>query len=431
MSFDGVNISKSIRPYLLSLQYTDNEEDEADDLQIRLQDREQLWMEKWIEPMIQAASVTKTESTTTATASAPKSYKVTPAIGLNIRTGPGTNYGKLGAFSCGTVISVESIENGWAKITYSGKTAYVSASYIKATDEKAADGKSESTVTAPALKIHAVLVHENSTGGGNDRVLDCGQFELDTVRASGPPATVTLKATGLPFSNQIRQMEKSRAWENYSLAGIAGEIARSNGMGCMFESAQDPAYTRVEQFKESDIAFLSRLCKNAGISLKATNNIIVLFDQANFEEKPPAFTIRKGHGYISYDLSVGTADVQYTSCRVRYTDPTTGKCIEGIARVEDYKEDAKNNQQLEVTAKVSSIGEAKALAEKRLRMHNRFSKTAVFTLPGDTRLLAGVTGDLEGWGFADGKYIIKQAVHTMGASGYTTKVTLRRVLEGY
>ena len=49
--------------------------------------------------------------------------------------------------------------------------------------------------------------------------------------------------------------------------------------------------------------------------------------------------------WAEYKLNVGTADTQYSSCRVSYVDPA-GKCIEGVAKVEDYKADAKNNQQL-------------------------------------------------------------------------------------
>lgn len=341
VAFDGVDITKTLRPYLLSFRYTDNEEDEADDLQLTLQDREGLWQEKWIAPMIQA---------------------------------------------CGT------------------------------------EG---------ALKMQAVLVQQNPKGGGKDRILDCGEFELDTLKAGGPPSVVELKATSLPYSNRVRQTEKSRAWENYSLSGIAREIAGENGMGCMFEAAQDPSYSRVEQFMESDIALLSRLCQNGGISLKATNNLLVFFDQAAYEEKPPVSKIEKGGGYLDYDFSVGTADVKYTSCRVSYTDPITGRCIEGTAQVEDYREDGKDNQQLEITAKVQSPGEAQALAKKRLRLHNKYAKTARFTLPGNPALLAGVTVELAGWGFGDGKYMIKQAIHTVGKGGYTTRVALRRVLEGY
>ena len=43
IAFDGVDITESIRPYLLSVTYTDNEEDEVDDLQITLQDRDRIW----------------------------------------------------------------------------------------------------------------------------------------------------------------------------------------------------------------------------------------------------------------------------------------------------------------------------------------------------------------------------------------------------
>ena len=77
-------------------------------------------------------------------------------------------------------------------------------------------------------------------------------------------------------------------------------------------------------------------------------------------------------------------------------------------------------------------GEAKALAEKKLRLHNKFTRTASFTLPGNTALVAGVTVMLEGWGGWDGKYIINQAKHTVdGSGGYTTQIVVRRALEGY
>lgn len=160
--------------------------------------------------------------------------------------------------------------------------------------------------------------------------------------------------------------------------------------------------------------------------------IIVLFDQAAYESNDPSFTVKRGDGsYTKYALSAGTADSKYSSCRVRYADPATGQVIEGTAYAEDYKADAKNNQQLEVTAKVSSIAEAQTLAAKRLRLHNKYSRTATFTFPGDPSKVAGVTATLDGWGAWDGKYIIKQSKHTLGNSGYTTQTVLRRVLEGY
>ena len=49
VTFDGVDITKSIKPYLLSITYTDNEEGETDDLQIQIQDREGEWLQSWLE----------------------------------------------------------------------------------------------------------------------------------------------------------------------------------------------------------------------------------------------------------------------------------------------------------------------------------------------------------------------------------------------
>lgn len=335
IAFDGADITNSIKPYLLSVTYTDNEEGETDDLQVKVQDRDGEWLQSWLDRAIAAAA--------------------------------------------------------GAKLTFS-----------------------------------AAFTQKN---WGNDATLPTGDFELDGVSYDDPPATAAVKGTSLPFSAPIRQTKKSKAWENYALSGIAGEIAGANGMRLLFESANDPFYERVEQRKTSDSAFLAKLCKDAGISLKATDGALVLFDQAVYEAKPPVRTIRKGAkgGYTKVSLSTGAADHQYGSCRVSYVDPGSGKCIEGTYSANEEE----TGQCLEISAKVSDEGEAKALAEKRLRLHNRLTRFASFSFPGDPALVASVTVQLEGWGGWDGKYIIKRAVHTVDTSGYTTKINARRCLEGY
>lgn len=431
VSFDGVDITKSVRPYLLSLTYTDNEEDEADDLQIKLEDRDGLWLCQWLNDMVQAAaSKTGAASSKAAPLASTATYQVTSKSGLNVRTGPGTGYSKLGTLAFGAAVNTESIQNGWATIQYSGRTAYVCADYIQPSGVDSGTNTGTQSGSVSSLKIRAGILRENWYSDGSDKVLDCGQFELDSIDASGPPATVTIKATALPFSSQIRQTKRSQAWESYTLSGIAREMAVRNGMAFLFESTSDPYYDRVEQVNISDISFLSTICHNAGISLKATSNILVLFDQNAYESKAPVKTIRRGDGsYTKYKLTVGKADTQYASCRVSYSG--SGKCIEAIAYVEDYKEDSDKNQQLEITARVGSIAEAKLMAEKQLRLHNKYARTATFTMTGDPDMLAGVTVLLADWGAWDGKYIVKQAKHTVCSSGYTTAVTLRRILEGY
>lgn len=60
--FDGVDITASMKPYLLSVEYMDNADGETDDLQIRLQDRDELWAESWLADMIDAAALPVSKS---------------------------------------------------------------------------------------------------------------------------------------------------------------------------------------------------------------------------------------------------------------------------------------------------------------------------------------------------------------------------------
>ena len=419
--FDGTDITSSIRPYLLSATYTDNEEDETDDLQFRIQDRDGIWLTKWLNDAVDAAATSESSQASTQDAS----YTVVKGDTLSeIAARYGTTYqilAKYNGISNPNLIFVNQV------IKIPGEGGYSGSS------ESAQGGGSDKKGPSTVLKIQCVIVRENWSGGGGDLLLDCGEFELDTVNASGPPAVVVIKATSLPYTSRIRQTEKSKSWEGYRLSGIAKEMAGASGMTCLYESSNDPYYERVEQYKTSDIAFLSQLCHEAGISLKVTNKMLVLFDQTEYESKSAVFTIQRGDGsYEKYKLDIGSAGTLYSSCRVSYVDPSTGKCIEGVAKVEDYDAKSKNNQQLEVKAKVSTAAEAKALAEKHLRLHNKYSRSASFTIPGNPNAVAGVTVMLGGWGGWDGKYIIKQAVHTVDSSGgYTTQIKLRRGLEGY
>lgn len=498
--FAGKDITKSLRPYLISLSYTDNEEETADDLQIKIEDCDDVWLQKWLSQAIQsAASASLAEDVEDRGGAI---YKVKSYFGAAVRSRPDKNYYVYGTLAYGTLINSISVEKGWVKFDYSGKTGYVDTSCLSlysdngqqttfnVGDEVIANGQPQFTsfgigipfskvtnykgkvtnynksslanypvkvgslgwfTTAQVQKkdaessfggivdkvskgllIQATIVRQNWNNDGKDRHLDCGQFELDSVDCSGPPSTITIKGTSLPYNRTIRQTKKSKSWEAYYLRGIAEEMASKSGMTCMYLSANNPYYRRVEQIATSDIGFLQSLCHRAGASLKVTNNIIVIFDQETYESKDAIRTIKRGKdgGYSKYKLGSGEADSKYASCRVSYTNPSTGEVIEAIAYADGYDESDENNQQYEVTEKVESIAEAQERAAMHLRLKNKYEYTATFTFPGDPTLLASSTVELKGWGAWDGKYIIKSAKHSVSRSGYTTQITLRYALEG-
>jgi len=335
ISIDGADISGDINKYLVSLAYTDHEEDKTDDINITLADWEGVWIQDWL----------------------------------------------------------------------SGD-----------------DG-------VKGAEISAVIIQKNFDSDGKDRVLDCGTFEIDALDTSGPPAQVTIKGTSLPHSSKIRTEKKTKAWENIKLSALANEIAGNSGMECMFLSSFDPVYTRKEQIQTSDIVFLKELCKNAGVSLKATSNMIVLFDGRDYEAKETVRDIKRGEADImTYRFGTGTNDVKYSRCHVIYTDPQTKNTIEYTYTPRDADPDG---QTLEINEKVNTREEAKQLAMKRLRQKNKAEYQAEFTLVGDVRLVAGVTANVIGWGMFDGKYIIETAAFNVAGSGCTVQTKLRRVLEDY
>ncbi len=284
---------------------------------------------------------------------------------------------------------------------------------------------------AKGAELSAVIIQKNWESDGKDRVLDCGTFQIDTVSGSGPPTKVTIKGGSIPATSTARTQKKTKAWEKIKLSGIANEIAGKNGLQCMFESSFDPFYTRKEQVQESDITFLQRLCHAAGISLKVTAKMIVLFDASDYEKKAAVRKIKRGASdVLRYSFSTSFQDASYSSCRVKYTDPSSGTTYDATYNAPDAATNG-SGQVLEVNEKVSSNAEALTLAEKRLREKNCQQFTATFNLVGDALLVAGVTVEVEGYGAFDGKYIVETATHSVSGSGYTTNVKLRRVLEGY
>ena len=57
-------------------------------------------------------------------------YTVTPSIGVNIRSGPGTGYGKAGAYPMGTVVDVLEARDGWGRTD----KGWVSLAYLEAVE---------------------------------------------------------------------------------------------------------------------------------------------------------------------------------------------------------------------------------------------------------------------------------------------------------
>jgi len=269
------------------------------------------------------------------------------------------------------------------------------------------------------------IVREHWEQDGKVDALPIGKFEIDEVDISGPPSAATIKGISVPESSSLRGQEKYRAWEKVKLSVIAKDIAGKAKLRLIYQVDDDPEYDRVEQSGETDLAFLMRLCNDAGLCLKITGSDMVIFDEEEYEKKPAVATIRPEH--VKSYQGKRTTQGLYRACRVVYHSSKGKKKIDYTFTPPNAP---KTGRTLHVNQQVSSVKEAQRLAKKKLREANRNAVTFSLTMPGDTRFAAGITIDLAGFGKIDGKYIITRAVHSQ-SNGYEVQLDLRRCLEGY
>lgn len=316
--------------------------------------------------------------------------------------------------------------------------------------------------------VKAYLAKGTTTDEGLNRAeLYCGRFFVDQTRVTGPPRTFEIRAVSIPLDKPIRKKVKTRAWENKSLKAIAQAITKEAGIELLFDSEDNPTYDRVDQSGESDLKFLSRLSEEAGLSIKVTDDQLVIFDQAYFEKQQPTQTLTLGESpFLSWSFDNVQSET-YRSCTVIYRNPkkkskaSAGSYTlkerldddgnESSGSLKDKLDDADskhvnpavlsytyvdetvdaNGQEYIVKKRVKSISEAKRLARVKLRQLNSRRVRGNLTIVGDVKLVAGIVIACEGFGSFDGNFFIEEASHLVTASGYTTALRLRRVNNQY
>lgn len=284
-----------------------------------------------------------------------------------------------------------------------------------------------------------------------EKELPLGLFEIDEIECSAIPSESKIKAVSVPNNTTLRGEGRTRSWEGYTIQKIAQDIANNAGMQLNFSSKDNPTLERVEQTEQSDLAFLDKLCQDNGLSLKVTDNQIVIFDMADMEATEPSLifvrpTMKGLDTSVSIDVNSNDMNSESTLKRLK---PTSWRFTSSVRDV--YKSCTVEHSQGKKKAKISatftdpnktegkmllvkkdvkSVEEAERMARKELREKNKDEVTGSITCMGDTNLSAGLTVTVKGFGKFDGKYILSQVKHSLG-SGYTCSVDLRRCLNGY
>lgn len=265
-------------------------------------------------------------------------------------------------------------------------------------------------------KLEVTIVQE---GEGARFDLPCGRFTVDELEASGPPSVFSIKGASVPSNTGISRRRQTRAWESVRLSEIVQDVASAGELSVMYLIEDDPLYERRDQRSESDLAFLRRICADEGFKVKCTDDRLVVFDPMEQAESDPAVTIKLGEALVKSWRFSAQSYSAFQKCIVEYKDPNK----DGFLSFTYTLPDAPAGKTMKVKKRVESKAEAERFARAELYRANLTEVEGKLELVGDTRLVSGVTVELEGFGGFDGIYYVLNASHAV-SSGYTTSIDL-------
>ena len=130
---------------------------------------------------------------------------VSASVGLNVRSGAGTSYSKLGKLEYKEKVTVLSTSNGWSKINYNGKTGYVDSSYLKSTLQGSTNDNTNNETTGTTKYV-------NTTSGLNVR--------------SGAGTSYS-KLGKLEYKEKVTVLSTSNGWSKINYNGKTGYVDSS------------------------------------------------------------------------------------------------------------------------------------------------------------------------------------------------------------
>ncbi|MFB2538804.1 phage late control D family protein [Acinetobacter sp. c3-l95] len=132
-----------------------------------------------------------------------------------------------------------------------------------------------------------------------EKLLDCGEFEIDEITISDSPNTVQIRALSASVSSGLRT-NKYKAYDNYTLDKVIQHTAKS--LGYQVEGKIQPLpIERITQ-KETDLAFIKRLADSYGYIVKVIGTRLIFSQLSALKATASIATIDRKSMYASWYL---------------------------------------------------------------------------------------------------------------------------------
>jgi hypothetical protein len=202
----------------------------------------------------------------------------------------------------------------------------------------------KSTQVRKGIWVKVKIDQWNRDYPGSHVQRDLGSFQIDQIKSQWPPTQVTLMATSVPISSQIKLTLNNKTRLAINLQQLGQQVASENGLGYEWDvpassSANNRPLSTASQWNESDLSMLSRMCRENALSMKIKDingkQTLVIFDEQQLEKGPPQYTIdfsqpAAGIALIHGELTTQSQDI-YSGSQLSWFDPNSNTLYVGRA----------------------------------------------------------------------------------------------------
>lgn len=254
-------------------------------------------------------------------------------------------------------------------------------------------------------------------GYEGEKLLNCGQFEIDEIEFAAPPDILTVKAIATGITKALRQ-NNSVAYEDKSLRQIALEISRKHNLNLVGE-IDDIQVERITQNQEKDLSFLKKIAEQYGYIFKVADGNLVFYKTEKLVNADATRIFYKEE-LTGFSLSEKTSKT-YKAVSVSYHNPQTGKKISATAK----NENSINGDTLKINERCENKQQALVKAKAALERGKNGIEGSIDII-GNPNLVAGLNIELKGLGYFSGKYHITQVQHIIDSgTGYITRMQVK------
>lgn len=280
------------------------------------------------------------------------------------------------------------------KIFIDGKETEASVKDIKIIDRQGAQ----------ADEIKLIVLNSANLIVEKGQFLECsfggfrsGKMNIDKLSSS--TTKTQIGAISAPINAKVK---RTRHWLKVRLFDIVNDVASNCGVSVFYQGVTNHYYENVTQFKETDLAFLNRLCTREGYSLKLDDNRLVIYNNALIEKADAV-------------LNIGFNDVIKNQI-VFAENPNkiksvTVQCFTDDKLLSYTAETTALGEEITICEYVFSLAEAERFAKSYLKHFTQNDITVDALIPINDGIASGNCVEFKDFARFDGKYFITECCH--------------------